>query len=72
MDLEEPIPDCTDCKHFIPKGEFRYTCKPMQQEKHYFCSDSTDTAEGCKYYEYKPSSKTTSSKKKTSHNKPTL
>jgi len=44
----------------------------MQQEKHYFCSDSTDTAEGCKYYEYKPSSKTTSSKKKTSHNKPTL
>jgi len=54
MDLEEPkYKDCTDCKKFIPKGKYQYTCKPMQQKKHYFCSDSTDTAENCEYYEYK-------------------
>ncbi len=53
MDLEESDKDCTNCRKFIPKGEFQYTCKPMQQKKHYFCSDSLDTAERCKYYEYK-------------------
>lgn len=45
------IRDCTECKHFISKGKDQYTCKPMREGKHRFCSDSTDTAEDCKYFE---------------------
>ncbi len=53
MNLEEPERDCTNCKEYIPYGEYEYNCEPMKKEKHYFCTDSTDTAENCKHYKYK-------------------
>ena len=53
MDLEEPkYKDCGECKYFEDKGKGNYDCKYLRQKKTYFCSDGSDTAEECKYYEY--------------------
>ena len=53
MDLEEPDQRCcTDCEHYIKEGEYNYDCEPMRQGKSHFCSDSCDTAEGCKQYKF--------------------
>lgn len=41
---------CDKCKFYEPKDKYTYDCKFMRSGKTSFQSDSTDTAECCKYY----------------------
>lgn len=45
--------DCGDCKHFVDKGNDRYTYVHLDNKDVMFQSDSTDTADECKYFKSK-------------------
>lgn len=50
VNFAEKLPDCSKCVHYEEIDKYHYTCKYIREGKTRFVSDSTDTAEDCKYY----------------------